>query len=374
MAIGRAPAGPQGSRLRPGPVDFGRRASLIGMDHTAPLPIPAAPLHWGMNGRRALCAGAVLVVGLVGATGLAGTLATRGTAAPISGSQSSSSHGTALYSVGAPAEAALPRSFRGTAASGSADFSTAGPVVNGGARVPAPPSASAAGGGALIEETGAITEIVPGADIQSDTTAVMDLVVAYNGFVASTQTQTASPGSPGQSTVTLQVPEASFDQVLNAVKVYGRVASLTTQATDVTGQYVDLQAQITALQDSRQEYLTIMTKATTIGGILSVQSQLDTLQSQLDQLQGQLRLLNNETTYATLAVTVTQKVVVAAPPRPQSGLDKAWHGAVSGFVAGTEGVVRLAGPILFALLLALALFAVGRTAWRFGRRRPERAA
>jgi len=175
-------------------------------------------------------------------------------------------------------------------------------------------------------------------------TALMNLVTAYGGFVASTQTQTASPGSPAQSTVTLQVPEASFDQVLNAVKGYGKVASLTTQATDVTGQYVDLQAQITALQDSRQQYLTIMTKATTIGGILSVQSQLDTLQSQLDQLQGQLRLLNNETTYATLAVTVTQKVVAPPPPRPQSGLDKAWHGAVNGFVAGGEGVVALGRP------------------------------
>ena len=345
------------------------------MDHIAPLPVPAAPTHWDVTGRRALCAGAVLVVGLVGATGLAGAVATRGTTATLSGSQSSGSHGTALYAVGAPAAAALPRSFRASVVGGTAGLSGgAGPVVNGGAQASALPSASAADGGPLIEETGAITDVVPGADVQSDTTAVMNLVAAYGGFVASTQTQTASPGSPAQSTVTLQVPEASFDQVLNSVKGYGRVASLTTQATDVTGQYVDLQAQITALQDSRQQYLTIMTKATTIGGILSVQSQLDTLQSQLDQLQGQLRLLNNETTYATLAVTVTQKVVAPPPPRPQSGLDKAWHGAVNGFVAGGEGVVRLAGPILFALLLGVALFAIGRTAWRLGRRRPPRAA
>jgi hypothetical protein len=47
---------------------------------------------------------------------------------------------------------------------------------------------------------------------------------------------------------------------------------------------------------------------------------------------------------------------------------------VNGFVAGGEGVVRLAGPILFALLLGVALFAIGRTVWRLGRRRPPRAA
>jgi hypothetical protein len=260
-------------------------------------------------------------------------------------------------------------------AGGTVGFSdSSGLAVNGKAPATAPPSVPAVAQGTLIEETGAITEVVPGADIQSDTTALMNMATAYGGFVASTQTQSASAGSPAQSTVTLQVPEGSFDQVLNAVKGYGKVASLTTQATDVTGQYVDLQAQITALQDSRQQYLTIMTRATTIGGILSVQSQLDTLQSQLDQLQGQLRVLNNETTYATLAVTVTQKVVTPPPPKPQSGLDKAWHGAVNGFVAGGEGVVRLAGPIVFALLLGAALFATGRTAWRLGRRRPSKAA
>ncbi len=97
---------------------------------------------------------------------------------------------------------------------------------------------------------------------------------------------------------------------------------LTTSATDVTGQYVDLQARITALQDSRQQYLTIMAKATTVGGILAVQEQLQNLQSQLEQLQGQLQLLNNETTYATLAVTVSQKVVTPPPPRPESGLSE----------------------------------------------------
>ena len=308
----------------------------------------------------------MLIVGLVGATGLADGLATHSTTPTRPVSQ-----GPAVYAVSAPMPAASPRSLRASGAGGSAGLSGGlRPAVNGEAQA----STQAVDQGALIEETGTITEVVPGPDVQSDTTALMSLATAYGGFVASTQTQTASPGSPAQSTVTLQVPETGFDQVLNAVKGYGRVASITTQATDVTGQYVDLQAQITALQDSRQQYLTIMTKATTIGGILSVQAQLDTLQSQLDQLQGQLRVLNSETTYATLAVTVTQKVVTPPPPKPQSGLDKAWHGAVNGFVAGGEGVVRLAGPILFALLLGAALFVIGRTAWRLGRRRPSGAA
>jgi hypothetical protein len=237
--------------------------------------------------------------------------------------------------------------------------------------------ASADGQQTRVKESGAVTVIVPGSRIPYDVDRLMALALGDGGFVASTETQSATAGSPAQGTVTLQVPQASFTTALAQVRQLGKVESLNTTATDVTAQYVDLQAQITALEDSRQQYLTIMTKATTIGGILAVQAQLDNLQSQLQQLQGQQKVLDSETTYATLTVTLSQTVVAPSLPKPQSGLAKAWHAAVGGFVAGCEGVVRVAGPLLFAILLTLVLYLLARSSWRLCRRRSawqERAA
>ena len=74
----------------------------------------------------------------------------------------------------------------------------------------------------------------------------------------------------------------------------------------MTGQYVDLQARLAALEASRQQYLTILAKATSIGDILAVQEQLDSIQSQIEQLQGQLQVLTSETSYSTLNVTSTR--------------------------------------------------------------------
>ena len=310
------------------------------------------------SGRAALGA-LVLVLVLVGASGLAATVGSGATHQPTPGS-AAADH--------AFAGAALPP----VAAERLGAFSAAGQPVSTGAKSaqagPAP-SATIGSQAAKIEETGGITLVVPGAKIQPDLSRLATLAVASGGFVASTQTQSAEPGSPAQGTITLQVPETGFDAVLAQVRGLGRVASLSTTATDVTGQYVDLQARITALQDSRQQYLTIMAKATTVGGILAVQEQLQNLQSQLEQLQGQLQLLNNETTFATLAVTVSQKVVTPPPPRPESGLLKAWHAAVGGFVAGFEGVVRVAGPLFFGLLLLAALVLLGRWGWKYRPRR-----
>jgi hypothetical protein len=304
----------------------------------------------------------VLVLGLVGGSGLAATVGGGPRNTVSRGYQVD--HSAAVGAVGA----ALPP----VAAERVGPLRPAALPTNAGAKSaiagPGQPLA-ATGQPAKIEETGGLNLVVPGAQIQADLSRVATLAVASGGFVASTQTQSAAPGTPAQGTMTLQVPEASFNAVLAQIRGLGRVASLTTSATDVTGQYVDLQARITALQDSRQQYLTIMTKATTIGGILAVQVQLQNLQSQLEQLQGQLQVLNNQTTYATLAVTLSQKAVTPPPPKPESGLLKAWHAAVGGFVAGFEGVVRVAGPLFFGLLLLAALVLVGRWAWRFRPRR-----
>jgi chaperonin cofactor prefoldin len=295
---------------------------------------------------------------------------------------------TSASRTGSPAHAAAPwKSAIAPTADGSYSASALGSPVNyttGLAESPAPQAArtaasatsqavsngstAATGQSALIEETGSVTLLVPGSAIQSDISRLMTVAVANGGFVAGTDTQSASPGSPAQGTVTIQVPEASFNSVLAQVQGFGKVESLSSQATDVTGQYVDLQAQISALEASRQQYLVIMTKATTVGNILAVQSQLDNLQSQLQELQGQLKVLTNETTYATLVVTLTQRTIVKPPPKPETGLAKAWHSAVSGFVAGCEGVVRVAGPLLFALLLVGALVLLGRLGWRARRR------
>jgi hypothetical protein len=103
-----------------------------------------------------------------------------------------------------------------------------------------------------------------------------------------------------------------------------------------------------------------------VGDVLAVQAQLDTIQQEIEQLQGQLQVLTSETAYSTVTVTVSEgsppHYVVSTPH--QSGLSKAWHDSVHGFLSGIEGLIRVAGPLLFALLLLGALFLGGRLLWR----------
>ena len=224
----------------------------------------------------------------------------------------------------------------------------------------------AVGGSAKIEQTGTVGLSVGRGDLNRAMAQLRAIAGAYGGFVANSQTQSgAGSGGPPFGTVTLQVPVNNFSAALKQAQRIGRTTSLTTKATDVTGQYVDLQSRIAALDASRQQYLTIMTKATTVGDVLAVQDQLDTIQTQIEQLQGQLQVLTSETSYSTFTANVSEGTPAPRPiPLPESGMIRAWHESVGGFVAGVEGVIRVAGPLLFALLCAAAAVIGGRVLWR----------
>jgi hypothetical protein len=224
----------------------------------------------------------------------------------------------------------------------------------------------AVGQAAKIEQTGSLTLTVGHGKLGQTITRLTALAGAYGGFVANSQTQS---GAAPSGSVTLQVPVKSFTTVLTRAEALGRASALSTKATDVTGQYVDLQSRLTALQASRQQYLTILAKATSVGDVLAVQEQIDSVESQIEQLQGQLQLLANQTSYSTLTVTVSESTPAKPPgPLPESGLVEAWHSSIGGFVTGVEGVIRVAGPLLFALLLLGAIVAGGRALWRRAQR------
>jgi hypothetical protein len=223
-----------------------------------------------------------------------------------------------------------------------------------------------------IEEVGTIELTVDGRLFQTTLTKLAAFATADGGFVSSTHAHigTKKSGTYSTGSIVLQVPERRFATLVDQVRGAGRATSVESSANDVTGQYVDLQARISALQVSRTQYLAIMTRTNSINGILAVQSQLNSIQSQIEQLQGQLNLLNAETTYATLSVSLSQSGAVhVAPAHSRSGFDKAWHDSITGFVSGFQWLLRIAGPLLFALILLAVLVLLGRVVWRATERR-----
>jgi hypothetical protein len=169
--------------------------------------------------------------------------------------------------------------------------------------------------------------------------------------------------------VTLRVPAASFEDLLMRVRGLGTVRSSTTHGQDVTAQYSDIQARLTALNATRSQLLTILQKATAIGDVLAVQDRINDVQTQIDQLQGQQKLLDDQTSMASLSVDVAPPGTTSgASPKP-SGIAKAWEDARHGFTSGVEDILAASGTILVVLLVLAGLAVLGRFAWQATRRR-----
>jgi hypothetical protein len=225
--------------------------------------------------------------------------------------------------------------------------------------------------GAKIVHTGSLSLTVAKGQVSPVLTRLTNLATGLGGYVSSTST--SESGNQPTGTVVLRVPAGSFDTALAQARTFGTVTASTSKGNDVTAEAADQQAKLTSLKKTRDQFLLILAKATTIGETLAVEQHVDDTQASIDQVQGQINVLADQSSYGTLTTTVTQKsaavVTTTKPVHRQSGLSKAWHRAVDGFVTGTEALIARSGRALLVLIVLVVGLGVLRAVWKVGRRR-----
>src|SRR3954470_2124407 len=279
----------------------------------------------------------------------------------------SSGGGTAAQTVPVPAApgAGLTEGVAdsGTTAGGSAGAAVGatGPAVQAAPNIPAAPVDSVT----KIVKTGEIDLQVDKHQVPHTIDKLIALAKLENGFVSDSH---SSEGASPSGSVTLRVPVQSFEATITEVRTHvsGKVLEQQTAGEDVTSKYVDLQARLHSLQTTRATYERLLSHADTIGDILAVESRISGLQTQIEQLQGQLRVLNDQTTYGTLTVTVSEDggATKTAVVHHQSGMSKAFHRSLNRFVHGIEAIVGIIGPLLLIALIAGLGYLVFRLVYR----------
>ncbi|HEX8003349.1 MAG TPA: DUF4349 domain-containing protein [Mycobacteriales bacterium] len=211
---------------------------------------------------------------------------------------------------------------------------------------------------ARVQRTGDVTVEVR--DVPGTLDALARVANGRGGFVAAS-TSGGDPESPTGS-VTLRVPAAAFDATVADVRRLGDVVALATTGTDVTAQVEDVAARLRSLTAARAQLQQLLSRANTVGEVLSVQERLTTVQTEIEQYQARQKSLEDSTTYGTLRVAVQEPGT--SPDREPTGFAKAWHDAVDGFVSAAQRVVAASGTIAFVLLAGLALALLLRPLYR----------
>jgi hypothetical protein len=221
-----------------------------------------------------------------------------------------------------------------------------------------------------VIKTGELDLQVTKGKVGSTLNRLTGLATLEHGYIANSRTSEGGFAPSGE--ITMRVPVAAFDDAVQRARTLAdvKVLGLNTSGKDVTNKFVDLKARISALSKTRRTFLTILSRATTIGETLAVQQHITDVQTQIEQLKGQKKVLVNQAALSTLTVTVDQKVVTeTTKAHHKSGLRKAVDRSVSRFVHGIEAIIGVIGPLLLAALLIVMFWFVGRFGYRALRRR-----
>ena len=194
---------------------------------------------------------------------------------------------------------------------------------------------------------------------------VADKVVNYakqaGGFMVSTSL-TGVEEVPF-ATVVVRVPEEKFKETLDYCrKLAIRVVSENILGTDVTAEYVDIEARLATLQKTKSKFESIMEQATQIQDILQVQRELVSLQDQIDALKGRQKYLEQTAKLSKITVYLSADELAlpyapAKPFRPEAIFKQAVRSLVgtlrglakAGIWIGVYSVVWL--PVVVIILL-----------------------
>ena len=199
-------------------------------------------------------------------------------------------------------------------------------------------------------------------DVGDAVSRATSIATAAGGYV-SAENASSDPAQPSQSlaTVTLKIPVVVYSTTLSELSgnVLGSRLSLAQQTQDVTQQVADVSSRVASDEAAITQLRALLSRAGSVGDLLSVQNQIDSEESDLEAMQSQQNALNHETAYATVALTIVgPKAAVKPKPKPApppglvNGLAGGWHAlrvalswllAIIGAVAPFAAVVAVAG-------------------------------
>lgn len=128
-------------------------------------------------------------------------------------------------------------------------------------------------------------------------------------------------GEHRSAMLTLRVPQARFNDALRQIRDIPdiEVLSSNVDGKDVTDQFVDLQARLTAKKAEEQRYLALLARADKIEDILKIDGVLSQVRTQIEQLTAQVNSIKARTTYSTISVQVSPMGPVPVPtPDPKA--------------------------------------------------------
>lgn len=203
-------------------------------------------------------------------------------------------------------------------------------------------------------------------DVRVAIDGIMNGAQKLGGFLVESRLDVSEGGTTGS--ISVRIPSTRLDEGLAAIRALGvKVVSENVMGTDVTDQYVDLDARLETLMKTKVKFDQIMATAIQIQDILSVERELVNLQSQIDSIRGQQKYLEQtaKLSLVTVYLATDELALPYAPAQPWRP-SVIFKEAVRSLIITTRG----AGSVLiWAVVYSPILAPLGLLVWWLKRKK-----
>jgi hypothetical protein len=232
------------------------------------------------------------------------------------------------------------------------------------AREPAAPTTTPSARAALdpqphddrkVIRTGKLEVVV--ATYDSARAQIEAIVKASGGYIDSTHVERAE-SRVSDATIVIRIPADAFDTILPRLRQLGDVESETTNASDITDQYVDTEARLASDQQLEKRLLELATaRDGKLDQILAVERELARVRGEIESFQGHLKLWNDLSTKRA-------ELPPSEPPTLGSQTKGAFHESVTALREFGEWCLINGVGLLPWLVLIIPGFFISRRLWR----------
>lgn len=180
-------------------------------------------------------------------------------------------------------------------------------------------------------------------DFDGTVAGVAELVEKYGGWIESSSINGANYYNIARGRVstrsahyTLRVPGGDFETIMGALSTLGNVPYSHTYTENISAQYYDTEARLTAYETQEARLLEMLEIAETVEDIISIEEKLTELRYKIESLQSSLKNWDRQVSYSSIYLNIeeVEKYSPESMVQPSYGekLRDAFESGVAGFV------------------------------------------
>ena len=220
-------------------------------------------------------------------------------------------------------------------------------------------------------------KIIYSSDVTVETTAFEDtiaqveaLVKEYGGWIESSSVNGANYYDTSRgytrnrsASYSLRIPSDRFRELMGSLSNLGNIPYSHTYTENVTAQYYDVQARLTAYEAQEARLLEMMELAETVEDVIALESRLSELRYQIESLQSTLNNWDRRVSYSSIYLEIQEVQVYTPEPEHRISYGEELLGALQDGLEAVanffkEGLVILVACLPLLIVLAILIFVI----------------